>query len=181
MNPLMSAKEREVFKQILNRKSNQDYLEYGSGGSTVWACNNENINSVTSVEVAKDWIALILSQPLKITPVFFNPGYTYTGLTIGSDENERDKWELYSSGVNTLCDIVLIDGRFRVACASYAYDLLKENGVLLIHDYTPGRLEYRNIEKLYQIIETVETLVVAKKIPNLNNKIMWEKYKHSWI
>ena len=181
MNPMMTPKEQEFFAQILNRKPNQAYLEYGAGGSTVWACNCNNIQSVTSVEVDKDWIENIKKQDLRIKPQFFNPGYSHKGLSVPINNTEKDKWELFSSGINGLFDVVLVDGRFRVACAAYAYDLLKEDGVMLIHDYKEDRLEYYNIEKLYNILHKVDALISVKKITGTDNKQLWREFKHSWL
>lgn len=45
-------------------------------------------------------------------------------------------------------DIILIDGRFRVACALDIFDKIRNDTIVLIHDYTP-RKEFFNIEKFY--------------------------------
>lgn len=178
---MMTNREQKLLLKTLNRKVNQDYLEYGAGGSTVWACNCNNISSVVSVEVDALWIENIKKKPLTITPNFYNPGYKHKELGVPTDNNEKDKWEMFSSGVSGLFDIILVDGRFRVACAAYAYTLLKEDGVLLVHDYAEDRAEYKNIEKLYSITEQVDKLITTVKIPNQDNMKLWEEYKYSWL
>lgn len=179
MEPLMNNKEKELFRSILNRKSDQDYLEYGSGGSTVWACNNQNIKSVTSVEVDASWIEAIKQQSLITCPTFFNPGYAYGAYGSPVDKTEKEKFEMYSAGITGLFDIVLVDGRFRVACAARAYNLLKEDGVLIMHDYIEARKEYKNIEKLYEITHKADSLIAAIKIPGRDYLELWYEFKHS--
>lgn len=179
MDPLMTNEEKELFRSLLNRKSAQEYLEYGSGGSTVWACNNQNIKSVTSVEVDTSWIAAIKQQNLITCPVFFNPGYAHGSYGSPTDNTEKEKWEAYSASIDGMFDTVLVDGRFRVACAAHAYGLLKEDGLLIMHDYTEIRKEYKNIEKLYQITHKANTLIAAVKIPGQDYLALWNEFKHS--
>lgn len=181
MRPMMTNAEQGLFEQTLNRKSNQEYLEYGSGGSTVWACNNKNIKSVTSVEVDKKWISKIEEQSLKISPLFFNPGYAHEELGRPINNDELHKWEIYSTGVTGSYDVILIDGRFRVASAAHSYGLLKLDGVLIVHDFSDQRQEYQKILELYDITNHIDTLIIATKKPNKNYKILWEKYKHNWM
>jgi hypothetical protein len=59
-------------------------------------------------------------------------------------------------------DIVLIDGRFRVACALYTHMAVDDNATILFDDFT-DRPFYHDVLKYFHIIETVGRLVVLKK------------------
>jgi hypothetical protein len=64
--------------------------------------------------------------------------------------------------IPTKFSAILVDGRFRVACALHAIDYLDNNGILLVHDYT-NRPQYHVIEQFYRKIGGVETLAVFQK------------------
>ena len=57
-------------------------------------------------------------------------------------------------------DVVLVDGRFRVACAISSYNCLSENGVLLLHDF--HRKSYKDVLEFYYIYKIIESLAVLK-------------------
>ena len=95
------------------------------------------------------------------------------------DHTKKDNWHLYSSAldlVDDVPDIVLVDGRFRVACAVKAYYKLKD-GVMLVHDY--AREQYHVIEELFELIERKDNLAAFRKRAGLEEKAleMYEKYK----
>jgi hypothetical protein len=58
-------------------------------------------------------------------------------------------------------DLVLIDGRFRVACALTVL-LNSDKPYVIIHDFN-NRSQYHCILIFYDVIESVDTLVVLKK------------------
>jgi hypothetical protein len=60
-------------------------------------------------------------------------------------------------------DKILIDGRARAYCAIEVFEYLKDDGVLLIHDYI-GRKKYHDIvENKYEKIKTINSLGIFKK------------------
>jgi len=59
-------------------------------------------------------------------------------------------------------DVILVDGRCRTMCAYMAKYLLKDDGYLLFHDFNT-RPYYHGILKYYEIVDSVETLVVLVK------------------
>ena len=58
-------------------------------------------------------------------------------------------------------DVVLVDGRARMACALAAIPYLAPNGVVVIHDYT-WRPHYHGLVEYFNIESTVKTLVFLK-------------------
>jgi hypothetical protein len=93
-------------------------------------------------------------------------------------------WASYSTKINKTSeqyDLILVDGRFRVACACAAYLNLKDTGFLLIHDYA-SRSHYHPIEQFYTKVEEIEDLCVFKKNKNCNTedlKNMHNKYMYT--
>jgi hypothetical protein len=65
-------------------------------------------------------------------------------------------------------DCILIDGRFRVACALKAFNVIDENCVILFDDFL-NCIEYHIILNYYEIIEkTSDNRMVALKKKNIN-------------
>ena len=69
-------------------------------------------------------------------------------------------------------DVILVDGRWRVACALYAHKHLRANGRLLIHDFGPPmvtsrRREYERVlsHGAFRLERLVRSLAVLRPIP----------------
>ena len=74
-------------------------------------------------------------------------------------------------------DVILIDGRFRVACALDIFNKIKEDTIILIHEFF--RPQYLIIEKYYDYIYHWDTLYMFKKKLNIN-KISLDIQKNYW-
>jgi hypothetical protein len=59
-------------------------------------------------------------------------------------------------------DVILVDGRCRSMCAYISQQLLKDDGYLMIHDFN-HRKYYHGILKYYDIVDSVESLVILHK------------------
>ena len=112
---------------------------------------------------------------------------TETGETIwGSpaDESKKTRWPQYSDEIfASSCspDLVLVDGRFRVACAVKSFHRLTAGGRLLIHDY--HRTEYHPIEGVFEKVEQVSTLGIFKKkedVPAFVLDELVEKFEYDY-
>lgn len=93
-----------------------DVFEYGSGQSTLWWA--ARAGSVTSCEHDAGWFARMRAH------VPANVDYQYRALGEGG----------YAAAITTSArryDVVVIDGRERVACAPYALTALKHGGVIV--------------------------------------------------
>lgn len=160
----------------------KSYFEWGTGGSTVLADMYENIQDIYSVESDQQWIDNVGSFLKNNKTTFY-----YIDINAGEwgspkDRSKIDNWPNYSNSVASpgkLFDLVLIDGRFRVACAAMAYHYLTDSGVLLVHDYTHDRKYYHVIEELYAITERANNLVVLEKREKLEAKAeaLYNEYK----
>jgi hypothetical protein len=86
---------------------------------------------------------------------------------LGATKEERTKWAIemknYANAFgkrkeNT--DLVLVDGRFRVACALKVC-LELPSSTVIVHDFY-NRVHYHGILPYFDVIESVETLAVLK-------------------
>ena len=76
-----------------------------------------------------------------------------------------DDYINFPRGLGRLFDRVLIDGRVRVACAAVARELIKDDGLLFVHDYV-ARPRYAAIEQTWLKIEWInwgQSLAVFRK------------------
>jgi hypothetical protein len=86
-------------------------FEYGSGNSTRWYA--ERVSHINAVEHDSEWIKL----PSNATVIERPLGQTYVESV---------------SGTGQLYNIIVVDGRNRVRCASFAVDFLTQDGVLIL-------------------------------------------------
>ena len=117
-------------------RSSDKYLEFGTGGSTVLACETVRI-SVLSVESDQAWTEQVeaecVAKRTALTPEFLHVDIGPTGAWgKPTDASTRDRWPAYHASVWNQrlakeSDLILIDGRFRVACC--AQSALNVNGL----------------------------------------------------
>lgn len=169
---LMNKQESALFHSYL--KNSSSYFEWGSGGSTLWASNIVN-GVVVSVEHHSSWCSEFIerddvrcwrkTQKLHYSCVFCGHTIDY-GLFPGNASSCPTYIEAIGEKAHRFApsgfDMVLVDGRFRVAAALTAYSYLSSDGVLLVHDYM-NRPHYRDIERAFARIESASTLTAFKK------------------
>ena len=173
----MTENEITLLKSYLYKS--KSYLEFGAGGTTLLADSIESIECVTSIESDEKFINFLKEKTKKTEFIHANIG------KIGEwgypeDKNPNKIWFNYPNSISKVghFDAVLIDGRFRVACCLKV--ILKEpNSVVMIHDYT-NRPEYHVLNNFLNIIERVDTLIVAtiKKIEKSEVEDLIETYKY---
>jgi hypothetical protein len=179
----MSKAEMACYSKLL--QSAKRVVEYGIGGSTVMTLEHTNIIALASVESDVDFIARVLSNQVvrcaqaegrfKMHTVDIGPlkrwGYP-------RDHSAWIQWPRYPLAISreTLqaVDVVLIDGRFRVACALNAAQGMKPGGVICVHDYS--RRHYKILDALLEPIEVVESM--AFFYPPNNSPAFSDKLKH---
>jgi hypothetical protein len=178
----MSAGEIALLTRSLQQVRGA-YFEFGCGGSTTLATMCPNLTSITSVDSSPLWIYKVkkatasASMPINMIYVDINADNYNWGKP--KDRSKVNNWPLYSRAIQgntpplrtpldaqtsipTKFSAILVDGRFRVACALHALDYLDDKGILLVHDYT-NRPQYHVIEQFYHKIGGVETLAVFQK------------------
>ena len=148
-----SSEANRFFKTVLAKSD--FYFEYGSGSSTILA-NNLNKKFI-SIESDLSFFKLMISKNIK------NIKYVSIGLTLNYSYPLiilRGKVNNYIKSINKIFnnritpDLILIDGRFRVACClnllNFKNKILKKKTVILLDDYEK-RLHYRVLENFFLI------------------------------
>ncbi|MGH1579166.1 hypothetical protein [Planktotalea sp.] len=138
-------------------------LEYGSGGSTVMASEMPN-KTIFSVESSKLWTRQMrrwfnAAQPASMPMMqYINIGATGKwGSPVDTEGFQR--YHLYPLSIWDAeefkhPDVILVDGRFRVACALTAMLRCEQETTLLFDDYE-GRKGYYVIEDYLEKQEVV--------------------------
>jgi hypothetical protein len=164
----MPSAEKRYFEEMI--KNSINYLEFGSGGSTILAEKCVK-NKVISVESDKEWYNLLKSN--------FNNNNSKVNLHLIDLNCEPNTWGhpskscpdtlkiQYSNIGKTIdisdIDLVLIDGRFRVACALNIHPLISTNTIVLFDDFH-DRLElYGVVLNYYNVIKIIGRLYHLQK------------------
>lgn len=165
LRPLMSDTERELFSKEL-RFANS-YFEFGCGGSSVWAIAHGL--DVNGVETDLNWINSL--KPLlgsKFLVKHINVGITGDwGMPL--NQLALCNYPKYSSAIQEFSipfDLILIDGRFRVASLlSSVMHCLKMNSTnrsrIFFHDFW-NRDQYHCVLDYLDVIESTNTTALFK-------------------
>ncbi len=156
------------------------YFEFGCGGSTFRACKL-GAKKIVSVESQKIWIEEIKQyEQVKI-----HPDITFLAIDINAGDmgrpinnTKQNNFPLYSSAIDNYenIDVVLVDGRFRLACACKA--VINRVQSILIHDFT-NRAHYHDILPYIEIVEQTGTLIRARPKSNINMQDLEALYEKS--
>jgi hypothetical protein len=162
-----------MFESYLGKA--QVYLEFGSGGSTLAACRQANITNVAFVESDPWWYHHVLDSikcdNLSVIPFFCdmnvlanNWGHPGPGCTESQMRAYTDVGLIPGLPPLAQIDMILVDGRFRVACCLKLFSSLSDNCVLLFDDFYP-RKYYQIVLDFFQIIEDTadRNMVVLRK------------------
>ena len=151
------------------------YLEYGCGQSTVWMANNTEA-LVFSVETDSSWIDAVrgsIDQKRLETVQLHHINLGETG-DWGQPKNYdyMDRFENYPMGfwarVYPEPDLILIDGRFRVACFLATLLNAKIDSVIVFDDYV-DRGSYHVVEKFVPLAELCGRQAIFR-VPELPEK-----------
>ena len=187
--PYMSEKERIFLKACL--KNSRKYFEFGSGGSTFYALVYSNA-LIFSLEADSEWVEKMLEYDL-IKKSIGNRLKFYL-VDIGKTKkwsypvnNEfKTAYPMYSRGLLDVIgggddiDLILVDGRFRVACVLQAILYCRQDVKILIHDFT-CREYYFVVKNFLDIVYECETLVLFKKKDVIDRSEvlrLYEEYKY---
>ena len=184
MEPYLKPIDKLMFYRYLDKAVN--YFEYGSGGSTYQASIRTNIKSITSIESDLSWhkkLRSIIKQTEHVNVIYcemFTEPNNWGQPGLKSTPNE---WINYSSQIikakDRSIDLVLIDGRFRVACCLKCFDMIQENCYIIFDDFL-DRAQYHIVLDYYEIIEkTSDTsmVILKKKKVNSPTKQLIEEYE----
>lgn len=132
-----------LFKELL---LNADcYGEYGVGQSTLYVNDNSECN-IIAVETSKQWFNKISSKVDKNKLIIEHIDLGEVG-DWGRPKSykKRDNIKLYISSIwkhDLKPNLILIDGRFRVACFLFSLINAKEGSVIIFDDYVSREYYY---------------------------------------
>ena len=163
-----------LFKKYL--KNCDVYFEYGVGNSTRYLINNTKAK-IVAVDTDKKWINTIDVLRRK-EDIIIN------WVDLGELENwgrpksylHRDKFFDYISGVwnfNLKADLILIDGRFRVACFLYSIMCADEGTIIFFDDYV-DRGYYHIVEDIIPKSDCCGRQAMFKVPNNFNRELAKE-------
>lgn len=155
--------------------SARHYFEFGAGYSTVFVAGVSAVESVHSVESDINWIHGVLTN----IPADLLRKVTFHMVDINGgvwssprDNSMRHNFPGYSQVIGSVPeqpDVILVDGRFRVACACQAaLRVLQatdgEEAIILIHDYK-SRPHYKVVERFLDVVEAGIELTAFRLAP----------------
>jgi len=137
MKPLMSKKCISLFENYINK--NTIMLEIGSGGSTCYFCHK--VKKLYSIESNKVWFDKV--KEYLVSKNIKNVEYKFIKSNL-EDKNIGGRYwtyEMYKDYVDEInnfdfkFDIIFIDGMARPHCYLKAFNQVKDDGYVIIHDY----------------------------------------------
>ena len=146
--------DNELFEKYLNQS--KTYGEYGVGVSTVFANRYQNKHTI-AVDSDKNWILDVKKNS------FYNKNLEITHIHLGKLKNwgtpegyeYRHNFKKYLNVIwekTSKPDLVLVDGRFRVACFLTSLLNADAGSIIIFDDYTL-RPEYHIVELFEKPIE----------------------------
>lgn len=157
------------------------YLEYGSGGSTLLA-SEIGVARIVSVESDPDWLEAVARAgeggPGERILLHADIGPTGEWGHPTSDAEWR-RWRRYPligwevcQSRNLAPDVVLIDGRFRVACL-YAALLFARPGTCILFDDYLNRPRYHGVETILRPQAMHDRLAEFVRPQTLDRDTVW--------
>jgi len=170
-SPCLANEDLKLFKHYLD-KSNF-YLEYGSGGSTIEASLHSNIKHIYSIESDLQWYSLVKKQindikhvTLKYIDMKTKPNtWGFPGSTSTKDDWLNYSNELYNCVFLSNLDLILIDGRFRVATCLKCFSKIQKNCKIFFDDFL-NRKHYHIILDYFEILQSTSNnraVIMIKK------------------
>lgn len=166
LDPRMTPAERGVFEKWLSGVT--FLLEFGAGGSTSLAARS-GVSYIVSVESDVQWLDRLSRRP-EMKGIRFVPFHVDIGPTgawgTPTDPATARRWPGYYRAVwkkiERTPDLVLVDGRFRVACALTSLLHCAPETPIVIHDFW-DRPQYHVVLKYLDCIEQADTIGVFRR------------------
>ncbi|BBK42033.1 hypothetical protein STVA_20530 [Allostella vacuolata] len=170
--PRMTAAELELLLRVT--KDRARIVEFGCGGSTLALARN-GVGRIDSVESDPAWVAKLRSSSALAGLIDAGRvGLHHADIgPVGpwgapSDHKTVRRWSDYWMGIWQTVEpksvsLVLVDGRFRVACALAAGLLCDDDCLIAIHDYRDRPHYHVVLEHLVPVAEAETLSVFAKR------------------
>ena len=160
---------------------NTTFFETGSGCSSLIA--KYYTKKSYAVEGCKEWYEKGIKNGLKDNLIFRDLKPDNTSWSIPGKNSNINDWKQYFQAYTKSynANVILIDGRFKVATALDIFDKINDDTIIFLHEY-PERLPYFIIENYYDYFYHWGRLVAfvkkkdIKSIPLEIQKQYWNDY-----
>jgi hypothetical protein len=179
---LMTTDEKILLYRHLQRA--KTYLEFGAGGSTELACRVSNLEHFISVESSIEFLqglvknSTCLQESIKHIPHYADIGPTtlhgYPQNHNGTLLRRYSESLLLFKAFNP--ELILVDGRFRLACAFLSLLHLPQ-ATIMIHDFF-WRPYYYPVLDFMDLQECTGSLIVLRKKPDISKENLELAYHH---
>jgi hypothetical protein len=171
----MDPVELALFERVL-ASGRRHYAEFGTGGSTLLA-SRAGFETLVGVESDPEWARKVREDPA-IAPLVAAGRASILHADIGPvgawgspvDRGMAERWPRYLATMwaewdrrGLFPDLVLVDGRFRVACCLSVALLAaaaRQAPLVLLHDVQDARPAYRRVFDAFHLEEQAGTLCV---------------------
>ena len=183
--------QNEVALLIRHLSSANKYFEFGSGGSTSLACMvGKPTLEMWTIDSSAGYLGFVKSRPCLVT--MDSSRFHVVAVDVGrvgmwgypdSRHTEgKKKWAQYSLSIGNVAstlDVVLIDGRFRVACAAQAM-LRQPNAKILVHDFleTGHHKSYKELLNVSEVTEAADSLVIIRRKTDVTDQDLERFWRH---
>lgn len=169
LTAMMKPEEQQLLKSYI--KPTTRYFEWGSGGSTD-TYSRLTQNTVVSIENYRQWCNLVSSVPYvkcrqKQGTLIYKCIVPYPTKDAGYPVDPKHNGD-FDEYINAIVDypnfdVVLVDARWRVACAMKTLDFIRDDTVVFIHDANAKRQYYNVLFKWYEEIGRAASLVAMRR------------------
>ena len=185
---MLGINDKSIFYKYLDKS--KVYFEFGSGGSTWQVSLRPNIEYMYSVESDLEWhnkLKEIINDTSKIKFIYNemntapnNYGHPGENSTFEQRKSYSEQILLLNPSEQKKIDLILIDGRFRVACCLKCFDVIRSDCFIAFDDFL-NRPQYHIVLEYYDIVDKTSDnrLVILKKkqgIRSIDRRII-EKYE----
>lgn len=171
MKPLLTKNDKLMFYKFLDKAT--VYFEFGSGGSTYQANIRNNITKIYTVESDREWLNKLEKQVYSNKVKFLYNEMNTEPKTFGHPGKDATYTQMinYSNNMRNLpedeqqkIDLVLVDGRFRVACCLKCFAIIKPDCLIAFDDFL-NRPQYHIVLDYYNIVEKTKDnrMVILQK------------------
>jgi len=172
LRPEMTDAEVGVLRECLSKAAS--LVEFGSGGSTLLAVRSPSLRRIWSVESDPAWILRLRGHP-EVAQAEHDGRLRFIHADIGRtgdygmplESSAQARWPAYYQTVWTdpataEADLVLVDGRFRVACALETLARCRPHTILLFHDFW-NRTPYHPVLAFTDWLGSCDSLAILRR------------------
>lgn len=174
-----SLEELIAFMSFLTKDT--IFFETGSGCSSIIA--NYYAKKVISIEGSKIWYEKGIKKGLNNSLIFKDLKSDDNNWSVPGKNSKIEDWKNYFQSYQKEynADVIFIDGRFKIATAMDVFNKIKDDTIILIHEYK-SRPSYFILEEYYNYVYHWNTLFAltkkkeVKEIPLEIQKKYWDEF-----